>query len=65
MTKKQSESALTNQAKKSAAELSEKELNQASGGAVDMFRPTESQGEHIWADKVGIADGTKGLLKKP
>jgi hypothetical protein len=64
MTKKQPEPAITD-AKKSAAELSEKDLSQASGGAVDMFRPTEMQGEHIWADKVGIADGTKGLVKKP
>ena len=65
MTKKQSEPAITKQAKKSATELSEKELNQASGGAVDMFRPTEIQGEHIWVDKAGITDGTKGLVKKP
>ena len=67
MTKKQSEPAITKQAKKSTAELSEKELNQASGGAYDAFVPSEKQGEHIWVDK-GITDGTRnaliGLLKK-
>ncbi len=42
MTKKLSEPAFKKQAKKSAAELSEKELSQASGGAYDSFVPTES-----------------------
>jgi predicted metalloendopeptidase len=56
------------QAKKSAAELSEAELNQASGGAVDMFVPTDSfQG--IRAEKNAIGDGSvkinTGLVKKP
>jgi hypothetical protein len=65
MTKKQAEPTITKPAVNSAAELSEKELSQASGGAVDMFIPAEKQGTHIWVDKAGITDGTKGIVKKP
>jgi len=54
MTKKQSEPAITKQAKKSAAELSEKELSQASGGAYDSFVPTDS----FRTDKSAIGDGS-------
>ena len=65
MTKKQAEPAITKQAKKSATELSEKELSQASGGAVDMFVPTDS----FRAEKSAIGDGSvkinAGLVKKP
>jgi len=70
MTKKQSEPTITKQATKSAAELSEKELSQASGGAVDMFVPTDSfQGPRT--EKSAIGDGSLkinglgGLSKKP
>jgi hypothetical protein len=65
MTKKQSEPAITKQAKKSAGELSEKELNLASGGAVDMFMPTDQKAR---ADKSAIGDGSVkiiGQLKTP
>ncbi len=51
-------------------ELSEKELSQASGGAVDMFVPTDSfQGPRT--EKSAIGDGSVkinglgGLSKKP
>jgi hypothetical protein len=67
MTKKQSEPAITKQAKKSAAELSEQELSQASGGAVDMFVPTDSF-QKPRADKSAIGDGSVkiiGQLKTP
>ena len=67
MTKKQSEPAITKQAKKSGAELSEKELSQASGGAVDMFVPTDSF-QKPRADKSAIGDGSVkiiGQLKTP
>lgn len=66
MTKKQSEPTITKQANKSAAELSDKELSQASGGAVDMFVPTDSF-HGVRADKNLIGEGVKitGLVKKP
>jgi hypothetical protein len=71
MTKKQSEPTITKQANKPAAELSDKELSQASGGAYDAFVPTDSfQG--VRADKNVVGDGSVktnsaliGLLKKP
>lgn len=65
MTKKQSTTPATETAKKPAAELSEKELSQASGGAVDMFVPTDS----FRTEKSAIAGGSlkinTDLAKKP
>lgn len=65
MTKKQSEPAITKQAKKSATELSEKELNQASGGAYDAFVPTDSfQGPRTTNSAIGDGSVKIGVVKK-
>ncbi len=59
MTKKLSEPAITKQAKKSAAEMSEKELSQASGGAYDAFMPTDQKAR---TDKSAIGDGSVKVI---
>jgi len=57
---------------KPAAELSEQDLNKASGGAFDAFQPTNTERAHLWADKSAAGDGSVktnsaliGLLKQP